>query len=54
VEEALADRRAAVWRWLDRERAERRFAHHRAGRLDAGPALWRVLVLHAWMERFGR
>lgn len=53
VEEALADERAAVWRWLDRKRAERRFAHHRAGRVDAGPALWRILVLHAWMERFG-
>jgi asparagine synthase (glutamine-hydrolysing) len=53
VEEALADRRAAVWRWLDRERVERRFAHHRAGRVDAGPALWRVLVLHAWTERSG-
>lgn len=53
VEEALADRRAPVWRWLDRGAVERRFAHHRAGRVDAGDALWRVLVLHAWMERFG-
>jgi asparagine synthase (glutamine-hydrolysing) len=52
--EALADRAAAAWRWLDRAAVERRFSDHRAGRVDGGAALWRVLVLHAWMEGFGR
>lgn len=51
-EAALADDGAPVWRWLDRERVGRRYADHRAGRIDAGPALWRALVLACWSERF--
>jgi len=53
VETLLAERDAPVWSWLDREAVERRFAHHRRGRLDAATALWRVLILDRWSREHG-
>ncbi len=51
LETALADRASTTWRLFDRAEAQRRFAHHLAGRLDASTALWRLLVFHAWAQR---
>lgn len=38
--------------WVDDRAAARRLARHRAGRLDAGMELWRVLNLELWARRF--
>jgi asparagine synthase (glutamine-hydrolysing) len=49
LESLLADESHPTWRFLDRAEAATRFRAHRAGRLDASTALWRVLVFGEWM-----
>jgi len=51
AEEAVADTGSPAWDFFDRAEAELRLEAHRAGRLDASTALWRVLLFYRWARR---
>jgi asparagine synthase (glutamine-hydrolysing) len=50
AEDRLASRRLRESGLVDRERASRLWAEHRAGRRDHASALWAVLMLAGWLE----
>ena len=50
MQETLSDSTSPIWEYYERSEAQRRFAHHLAGRMDASAALWRLLFAHAWAE----
>ncbi len=52
VREALEGEAANLL--LDRKRAEAWREEHRSGRRDRSEALWALLVLHRWWERWGK
>jgi asparagine synthase (glutamine-hydrolysing) len=52
AEEVFATERFAERGFVNAPAARRRLAHHRAGDVDAGMELWRVLNLELWARQF--
>ena len=53
AEELLSERRLQDEGWLDAGVVRRTWAEHQSGRRNWDQRLWTVLMLQAWLERWG-